>query len=142
MPREGAGLPVGLTTSRALWRVDDPALDRRRRTCTARTRRGRNSFERVRLRNHCAFAPLRAVRQNSSAAVEALNPVALAQLLDAHLTATRRRMQEAVAAEVHADVREGLAARIEKDEIARLEPAQLDPLAKLSLFARGARASR
>jgi hypothetical protein len=71
-------------------------------------------------------------------AVEALLPEALVELGDLDLAAAPRREDEAVFAEVDADVGEGEAARVEEHEVARLEVGERDLVADAAHRLRGA----
>lgn len=72
--------------------------------------------------------------ENAARAVIALDPVALAHVLDPDFTTSARRMDEMIVAEIDANVREGAAHRVEKHEVARFQLVARNFIADLALF--------
>jgi hypothetical protein len=73
-------------------------------------------------------------RQQSTRTVVALHPVALAHVFDPDFGARARRMQEAVVAQIDADMRKSAAHGIEENEVAGLQFVAVDHRTDLALL--------
>lgn len=72
--------------------------------------------------------------ENTARAVVALDPVALAHVLDADFAASARRMDEVIIAEIDTDMRKGAAHGVEKHKVARFQLVARNLIADLALF--------